>query len=407
MENYYRVGCIGTGSISNGAHIPALVSLHQQFRVVAIFDTNEEHANSTKTHYIKRMMEKGIQVDWDIVICESVEDIFQQVDVVDICTSLRFHSHYAALALKHNVHAMSEKPMARTWWEANEVANAAKTSTSLFQLNDDNLFIPRYLHLKNVIESGMIGEVQNVWIARGTSSSKRSPWFFDPIEAGGGSVLDYGTHAVTSTWFMIGFDKVPQEVRSIGIRVKDRTRIIDGMLQEINVDDDAHFKVRYVDPTNGDWINVVIEATWSWPELGKDGSDVRGYIEIQGSEGTAMAVFDEEDNEFIKVTNRTFGERWFPIKSYSSEDLSFEDEMYHFYRTINSGTASFLDAEKGATIVKIINCAQLSELKNRKSITPAELEEFTRQLVTGIDNPLAAGDKISAILNEPYTAHKK
>ncbi|MFS0862138.1 Gfo/Idh/MocA family protein [Fredinandcohnia sp. 179-A 10B2 NHS] len=404
MNNMFRVGCIGTGSISNTAHIPAFVSLHKEFRIVAIYDSNPKNAESTKSNYIKLMNEKGITVDWDIHLTESAEELLQQVDVVDICTSLRFHSYYAALALKHNVHAMSEKPMARTWWESTSVVEAAKNTNSLFQLNDDNLFIPRYLHVKNVIESGMLGDIQQIFIARGKSSSDRSSWFFDPIEAGGGSVLDYGTHAVTSTWFMIGFDKIPQEVRSLGIRVKDRTRIVDGQLKEINVDDDAHFKIRYLNPLNGDWINVVIEATWSWPELGKDGSDVRGYIEVQGSEGTATLVFDEDDQEFIKITNRMYGERWLPIKSYASEDLSFEDELYHFYKTLVTGSSSLLDAEKGAMIVKLINCAQLSELRERKSITPGELEEFTNEIVDGIDDFLVAGDKISKVLNKPYAS---
>jgi len=63
-----------------------------------------------------------------------------------------------------------------------------------------------------------------------------------------------------------------------------------------------------------------------------------------------------------------------------------------------------LDAEKGAVIVKLINCAQLSELRERKSITPSELEEFTKEIVEGIDDFLVAGDKISKVLNKPYAS---
>ncbi|WP_167859688.1 Gfo/Idh/MocA family protein [Paenibacillus cymbidii] len=402
MNNVYRLGCIGTGNISNAAHIPAYVSHRRIMKVTAIFDTNPDHANRTKQHYIQLMQEANSPVDWEIVICDTIDDLWSHVDIVDICTSLRFHSHYAALALQHNVHAMSEKPMARTWWEAQHVANAARTSAALFQLNDDNLFIPRYQAMRNVVESGAIGDVQHVWIARGTYSSKRAAWFFDPIEGGGGAILDYGSHAVASTWFMIGFDKEPQEVRSLGVRVKNRTRLIEGRLQTIHVDDDAHFKIRYRNPESGDWINVVIEATWSWPDLAENGSDVKGYIEVQGSKGSVTSVFDENDKEYLKITDRFFGERLIPIKSYMSEDLSFEDEMVHFCRTIEQGAESLLNAERGATIIKMINGAQLSELNRRQSVSLDEVEAFTRQFDRDGRSVLEVADRIAIAFNEPH-----
>lgn len=402
MNKQYRVGCIGTGTIAMEAHIPAYVSHRERLRITAIYDQSPLQAQRARALYLSLMKEEGSEVDWEISLCASAEELLEQVDIVDVCTSLRWHSHYSALALKANVNAMSEKPMARTWIEAQAVADAAKKTSAKFQLNDDNLFIPRYLHIRNVIESGMIGEVQQVWIARGKSSSDRREWFFDPIEAGGGSILDYGTHAVTSTWFMIGFDKIPQEIRSIRTRVKDRTRFVGGRLQEIEVDDDAHFKVRYLNPANGDWINVVIEATWAWPELGPDGSDVKGYIEVEGSEGSVSAVFDEEGREYVKVTNRVFGERWLPIKSYASEDLSFEDEISNLYRSVDTGQESMLNAERGVQIVKVINCAQLSELRGRKSVTFADLEAFTAEVAGEENDVLKIGDRMAQLLNEPY-----
>jgi hypothetical protein len=96
------------------------------------------------------------------------------------------------------------------------------------------------------------------------------------MESGGGCVMDYGSHAVTSTWFLVGYDKVPVEIRSLGLKTREPTRVVDGRYQHITIDDDATFKVRFVDSTNDDWITAIIQVTWSWPELGPDGSDVRG-----------------------------------------------------------------------------------------------------------------------------------
>ena len=79
----------------------------------------------------------------DVKLCDSPEELISHVDMIDICSPARYHAQYAVMALQKNVHVMTEKPMARTWWEANQVAEAARKSKAMFQLNDDNLFIPR------------------------------------------------------------------------------------------------------------------------------------------------------------------------------------------------------------------------------------------------------------------------
>jgi hypothetical protein len=214
--------------------------------------------------------------------------------------------------------------------------------------------------------------------------------------------MDYGSHAVASTWFLLGYDKVPVEVRSLGIEVKNRTRFIDGRLRPIEVDDDAHFKIRYVNPKNGDWANATIEATWTWPDWGKNGSDVRGYIEIQGSVGSVTGFVDEQDRDFLRVTNRAFGERLLPITSAHTEDESFKDEISNFINCIRLGKQSILNAEIGATVIKLINCAQLSELRGRVSVTPQELEAYTRDLAASAPDPWRAGDIIATTLNAPH-----
>ncbi|RPI25527.1 MAG: gfo/Idh/MocA family oxidoreductase, partial [Chloroflexota bacterium] len=274
-------------------------------------------------------------------------------------------------------------------------------------LNDDNIFIPRYQALRHVIESGMIGDVQNIWIARGYPGSGRSTWFWTPIEAGGGCIMDYGSHAVASTWFLLGFDKIPVEVRSMGIEVKNRTRPIGGRLQPIEIDDDAHFKIRYLDPKNGDWMNVTIETTWSWPDWGRDGSDVRGYIEVEGSQGTVTGYVDEDDRDFLRVKHRAFGERLLPVESARTEDESFQAEIGNFIESVRSGKPSILDASVAATVIKIINCAQLSELRGRVSVTPEALEQFSLEIARGSQDPWQAGDQIALALNAPYRVGDK
>jgi predicted dehydrogenase len=384
--------------VFNLAHVPAYIGL-DSVTLAAIYDPDPGAAERTRERYLTQMeqaaKERGVDPSHDAVtICGSAEELLAQVDMIDICAPVRWHAPYAALALEQGVHVMTEKPMARTWWEAQHVAKVAQASTAFFQLNDDNVFIPRYRTLRNIIESGMIGELQTIWIARGSRSSGRSPWFWDPMESGGGCVMDYGTHAVTSTWFLVGYDKLPAQIRSIALQTREPTRLIAGRYQQIAIDDDALFKVRYVDPSNGDWVTVVSQVTWSWPELGADGSDVRGYIEVQGSTGTVTGYVDEEGRDYLKVMHRSFGERQIPVTTVLSERESFQAEIDNFVKSVQAGVPSILNATVGLGVMTVLDGIRLSELRGRVSVRPEDVAAFSADVAGAAPGPWQGGDQV-------------
>lgn len=399
----FRVGCMGAGKIFNEAHLPAYISL-DSVELAAIYDPDSQRAQSTRDHYLSLLKQSGQDVDnVDVQICDSPQELISNVDMIDICSPARYHAQYAVMALEQNVHVMTEKPMARTWWEADQVAEAARRSKAMFQLNDDNIFIPRYRALRNVIEDGMIGEVQHIWIARGYHGPEdRGDWFWDPLENGGGAIMDYGSHAVSSVWFLAGYDKQPVEVRSLWIEARQRLRLIGGRFRQIETDDDAHFKVRFANPKNGDWITAVIEATWAWPELGRDGSDVHGYIEVEGSTGTVTACVDEQQHNYLRVVSRTLGERILHVEDALSEAGSFRAEIDNFVKSIRAGVPSILNADIAAGGIRMINSAQLSELRGRMSINPEQLVQFSREQAEAAPDPWQGGDQIIRALYAPF-----
>lgn len=401
-----KVGMIGTGNISRTAHLPALASIAET-EVTGFYDINPENAKAAREDYFRYMREAGRDVKPEsAVIYNTAEEMLGHVDAVDICSSLRYHAYYSAMALRHNVAAMSEKPMARTWLEAEQVVKAGENSSAIFQLNDDNIFLPRYQALRNVVESGMIGDVQNVWTARGSFSvsPSRSDWFYEAVESGGGCIFDYGSHAVCTTWFIVGFDKVPTDVRSISMGVYERTKFRNGRYTKVEVDDNALFKIRYVNPANDDWINVTIESTWVWPRLGRGSSSTKAYIEVQGSTGTADVFFDEEGQEFIRIRNRAFGEYCYPIPSYKTEDESFKDEISCFAKCCLENKRSLLDTQMAAQTIQIINSVQLSHMRGDVTLPLDEINKYNRQF--GDKSPWDAGNDIAWALNAPFREEK-
>ena len=55
--------------------------------------------------------------------------------------------------------------------------------------------------------------------------------------------MDYGTHAVTSLWYLVGFDAVPRQVKSLRIESRMKTRPLEGRIQKVKVEDDAYIRV--------------------------------------------------------------------------------------------------------------------------------------------------------------------
>jgi predicted dehydrogenase len=446
-----RIGAIGCGGIFNGAHMPAILRT-PGVELTALYDTNPAAAETTKggiqawlrdsINGLRESLEPvseeqgtqegnslGMRARYpdvlrhlarerttleerleqlqhnaeNLTIYQSAEELLENVDLVDVCAGARWHGVYAAMALERGVHVMTEKPMARTWWEARRIKEATQTSGALYQLCDDNVFIPRYMALRNAIESNMIGELQSIWICRGWHGPDRG-WFFNPEVSGGGSLMDYGTHAVTATWFLVGFDKVPIRIKSTGIRARHRTRLLDGRLQTMAVDDDAHFKILYEDPVTGDWLTVIVEATWSWPELGERGDSTRGYILVEGTEGSITGYVDTENRDFLKITRYGYGEKLVQVQSVTAEKDSHEKQIRNFIECVRSGQRSVLNEDVGLGIMEILGSAYLSEVRGRKPVTPAEFRQFSEEVASQYTDDASGGLAIVQALMQPYRA---
>lgn len=420
-----KVGAIGCGGIFNFAHLPAWVDT-EDAQLIALYDIDHKHLEQTKQRYLallkKRIKETESQVPNEneteislkeradfyknklenITIYSDVHELIKDVDVIDVCTPVKYHAPYAIMGLEHNVHAMTEKPMARTWWEANKLVKAVEKSEAFYQLNDDNIFLPRYQLMKNIIEGGMIGDVQSCWIARGSHGPEWNPWFWNPQISGGGCLMDYGTHAVTSLWYLIGFDKEPTEVKSIRISTRHKHRLIENRLTKVSVDDDAHFKVMFRYPTNNSWITMIIEATWSWPELGEESSSVSGFIRIQGSNGELTGYRDKEGADWIKISGIEHKDKLMRVPETVPEIDSIRGEIRSFLSCVRQNKKPVLNERVGLGVMQVLGSAYLSEVRDRKTITLEEFRRFNHELSSKYKSDEELENAVVDFLMKPY-----
>jgi predicted dehydrogenase len=96
------------------------------------------------------------------------------VETVYVCTPNTLHTKAVVAALQRNVHVFSEKPMATTLHEAQQILEAAHTSRALYQIGHNRRFAPVYKFAKQKILEGFAPTSAHVKMNRG--ELKHPPW---------------------------------------------------------------------------------------------------------------------------------------------------------------------------------------------------------------------------------------
>lgn len=131
------------------------------------------------------------------------------LDAVVIATPPATHKHYTLQALARGMHVLCEKPMARDVAEAQEM-QAATHGTGLVNLLVNQLrFVPDYLTLKHVVESGAVGELRHgTFVLDASVCIDRQDvgvpdWWHDKT-TGGGWLRNLGTHLFDIVRYTVG-----------------------------------------------------------------------------------------------------------------------------------------------------------------------------------------------------------
>ncbi len=121
------------------------------------------------------------------------------VDVVYVATPHNFHLPHALLAIDAGKHVLVEKPVGLDAQEARTIGDAARRAGVFCLEAMWTLFLPKFDVVRQVIDSGMLGEPQAVVCDMGE-------WFDDShrilrADLAGGPLLDLGTYPITlATW---------------------------------------------------------------------------------------------------------------------------------------------------------------------------------------------------------------
>jgi predicted dehydrogenase len=183
-----RVGLIGAGNVALLDHVPAYAALPEMFRLVAIADPTAERRELARDLV-------GLD-DLDVHAEASALLARDDIDMVDVCTPQHLRHDLVIAACESGRHVLSEKPIATTPRDAQEMVAAARASGVKYGIVHNYLFIPEILRTIERVQAGDVGPVEVAilnWLSvldLPGNAAYRPTWRHDPRQAGGGVLID-------------------------------------------------------------------------------------------------------------------------------------------------------------------------------------------------------------------------
>lgn len=116
-----------------------------------------------------------------------------RVDAVVICTPHHLHETHARLAAGYGKAILLEKPIARTFPEADRILSAARAAGVVLMVAENVHFAPGFAAVRAYLRDGALGSIRQVAMA---ARGYRRPagWRSRREEMGGGLLIDGGIH---------------------------------------------------------------------------------------------------------------------------------------------------------------------------------------------------------------------
>lgn len=131
-----------------------------------------------------------------------LETFLNTVDAVYIATPHATHAEYIRTALTHGKHVLCEKPMVLSEAEAKELFELAETNSLILMEGIKTAFCPGYKKLKEIAQSGVIGELLYIESCFTKLESPDSRELTDTVT--GGSFTELGTYVMLPVLSLFG-----------------------------------------------------------------------------------------------------------------------------------------------------------------------------------------------------------
>lgn len=375
-----RYGIIGIGKMGSQHAKRIMLGQDKNATLVAVADIDPERQEWAKSAL------KNVD------IFDNADELIssEKVDAVIIATPHYAHPELGIKVLNANKHVLIEKPAGvytKAVREINEVAS--KRSDLVFGIMYNQRTDPMYVHAKNIIDSGQLGNIKRInWIItnwyRPQAYYDQGGWRGTWAGEGGGVLINQCPHQLDLFQWLGG---MPTKVYS---------KVKVGVGRKINVENDVTFMTEYENGATG----VFVTSTHDFPgtnrlEIDGDGGQI--IVEWTGllAEKLTFYKLKTKESEFNK-TNKAFMPR-IPKKKIVKRISTFGNAIklglvgqhikiiQNFSKAILFGEKLIAPGVEGINGLMISNAVYLSSWTGKEVSLPLDENLFLSELQSRID----------------------
>ena len=191
-----RIAVIGCGTVTERLHLPAIASL-PEMTATWIVDVALDRARTLARKY-------GVpQVTHDYT---QVAD----VDAALIATPHHLHAPMGEFFLRQGVHVLCEKPLAINAEHAERLVTIARNKDLILTVGVFRRYYPVSAFFRHAIEVEWLGPIERIDVEEGDPYSwkSQSTFMMDCEKAGGGVLIDTGSHTLDRLLWWFGSPEV-------------------------------------------------------------------------------------------------------------------------------------------------------------------------------------------------------
>ena len=165
-------------------------------KITGVWDNDAARGKKFAEHW-----KTGFEPDLDALLARS------DVDAALVACSTNLHREVITKCAKAGKHIFTEKVLAATCGEAEEIGNIVRKSGVTFCISLPFKSFPQNLFAKELAEKGTLGKITGLRIRdahNGASAGWLPPTFYDPVECQGGAMLDLGAHPMYLSAWLLG-----------------------------------------------------------------------------------------------------------------------------------------------------------------------------------------------------------
>jgi predicted dehydrogenase len=262
------------------------------------------------------------------------------VELVIVLTPPATHFEITRAALHAGKHVLSEKPLATTLAEADELVELAARGPGMFAPAPFTPLSPTYQAIAHRIRNGQIGKPCSARGRYGWSGPWWSDWFYG---AGGGPLFDLACYNITSLTGWLG--PVERVTALVGTAIAKR--VVNGKPLQVTVEDNAQVLLDFGDACFGVVTSGFTMQQYRSPAL-----------EVYGTDGTIQMLGDDWDPDGYEYWSNAAG-CWQVYKE-PAPDWPWADGLSHLVECVRMAKRPIVNAQHARHVLEVMLAARES-----------------------------------------------